>query len=260
MSTRSPTCSRKPAIPPRTCNAERMRPVISTRVARFRLRHPTRRLRTTAQASTAACSPIAFSAGCRRKAISPSTTRYSKQSARAVAHFLATPETELVAGIDGCSAPNYAVPLGRLALGFARLAAGEVDPVYGRAPAILGEAMTAHPEMVSGENRNDLALMRAGRGDWVAKIGAEGVQAIGVRSRGSASPSRSSTAQSAGSIRQRSRPWTRWAWSTRRNGPAVPMARTADPQLSRNRHRTRAAGACTGQGQRRGAGLDAKAE
>ena len=27
--------------------------------------------------------------------------------------------------------------------------------------------------------------MRAGRGDWVTKIGAEGVQAIGVRSRGS---------------------------------------------------------------------------
>ncbi len=26
--------------------------------------------------------------------------------------------------------------------------------------------------------------MRAGRGDWVTKIGAEGVQAIGVRSRG----------------------------------------------------------------------------
>ena len=44
--------------------------------------------------------------------------------------------------------------------------------------------MTAHPEMVSGEGRNDLALMRAGRGDWVAKIGAEGVQAIGIRSRG----------------------------------------------------------------------------
>ncbi|HEY3564149.1 MAG TPA: asparaginase, partial [Casimicrobiaceae bacterium] len=30
----------------------------------------------------------------------------------------------------------------------------------------------------------DLALMQAGRGDWVTKIGAEGVQAIGVRSRG----------------------------------------------------------------------------
>ena len=102
----------------------------------------------------------------------------------AVAHFLATPEPELVAGIDGCSAPNYAVPLGRLALGFARLAADGNDADYGRAPAILAAAMSAHPAMVSGENRNDLALMRAGRGDWVAKIGAEGVQAIGVRSRG----------------------------------------------------------------------------
>jgi L-asparaginase II len=38
--------------------------------------------------------------------------------------------------------------------------------------------------MVSGELRNDLILMRAGRGDWVTKVGAEGVQAIGVRSRG----------------------------------------------------------------------------
>jgi len=44
--------------------------------------------------------------------------------------------------------------------------------------------MTAYPEMVSGERRSDLALMRAGRGDWVTKIGAEGVQAIGVKSQG----------------------------------------------------------------------------
>jgi L-asparaginase II len=44
--------------------------------------------------------------------------------------------------------------------------------------------MTAHPEMVSGEGRSDLELMQAGRGDWVAKIGAEGVQGIGVRGAG----------------------------------------------------------------------------
>jgi L-asparaginase II len=44
--------------------------------------------------------------------------------------------------------------------------------------------MIAHPEMVSGEGRSDLALMRAGQGDWVAKVGAEGVQAIGISSRG----------------------------------------------------------------------------
>src|SRR4029450_12475313 len=95
-----------------------------------------------------------------------------------------TPEAALVAGIDGCSAPNYAVPLARLALAFARLGADRNDPIYATAPAILADAMVAHPEMVSGERRNDLALMRAGRGDFVTKIGAEGVQAIGVGSQG----------------------------------------------------------------------------
>jgi L-asparaginase II len=103
---------------------------------------------------------------------------------RSVASFTAVPEDRLVSGVDGCSAPNYAVPLSRLALAFARLAAATVDPDYGRAPKVLADAMVAHPEMVSGERRNDLALMRAGRGDWVTKVGAEGVQAIGVRSRG----------------------------------------------------------------------------
>jgi len=103
---------------------------------------------------------------------------------RAVAHFTSTPEAELVAAIDGCSAPNYAVRLERLARAFARLATREDDADYGRAPRVLADAMTAHPEMVSGEGRSDLALMRAGRGDWLAKIGAEGVQAIGLRGAG----------------------------------------------------------------------------
>ena len=103
---------------------------------------------------------------------------------RAVATFTGVAEERLVAGIDGCSAPNYAVPLASLAAAFARLASAEVDAEYGVAPRALANAMTAHPEMVSGEHRSDLALMQAGRGDWVTKIGAEGVQAIGVRSHG----------------------------------------------------------------------------
>jgi len=103
---------------------------------------------------------------------------------QAVAHLTAVAESALVAGIDGCSAPNYAVPLDRLAFAYARLASGREDARYGSAPSKLAAAMTAHPEMVSGEKRNDLTLMRAGRGDWVTKVGAEGVQAIGVRSKG----------------------------------------------------------------------------
>lgn len=103
---------------------------------------------------------------------------------RAVARFAAVPEASLVSGVDGCSAPNYALPLERLAYAFARLATATDDPDFGRAPATLAAAMTGHPEMVSGEHGSDLALARAGRGDWVCKIGAEGVQAIGVRSLG----------------------------------------------------------------------------
>jgi len=103
---------------------------------------------------------------------------------RSVAHFTGTPEADLVAGIDGCSAPNYAVPLSALALAYARLASARDDAEFGQAPRVLADAMTAHPEMVSGEGRSDLAYMRAGRGDWVTKIGAEGVQAIGIRGTG----------------------------------------------------------------------------
>jgi L-asparaginase II len=103
---------------------------------------------------------------------------------RAVARFTGVAEERLLPGIDGCSAPNYAVPLAALATAFARLASADVDAEYGRAPHTLADAMTAHPEMVSGERRSDLALMQAGRGDWVTKIGAEGVQAIGIRSQG----------------------------------------------------------------------------
>jgi L-asparaginase II len=103
---------------------------------------------------------------------------------RAVATFTGVAEARLVGGIDGCSAPNYAVPLAALATAFARLATADVDADYAAAPHALFRAMTAHPEMVSGEHRSDLALMQAGRGDWVTKIGAEGVQAIGIRSRG----------------------------------------------------------------------------
>jgi L-asparaginase II len=103
---------------------------------------------------------------------------------RAVSHFTSVPEADLILGIDGCSAPNYAVPLARLAEAFGRLAAGRTDAEFGGAPRLLADAMAARPEMVSGAHRSDLELTEAGRGDWIAKIGAEGVQGVGLRSAG----------------------------------------------------------------------------
>lgn len=104
----------------------------------------------------------------------------------AVADVVELPEGELAMGIDGCSAPNYALPLAHLARGFARLASGTRDARYGRSFETLAQAMTAHPELVSGTGRNDLAFMQAGRGDWVTKVGADGVQVVASRSRGEA--------------------------------------------------------------------------
>lgn len=110
--------------------------------------------------------------------------RVQQEIARSVSHFTGVPADQLVLGIDGCSAPNFAVPLQALAHGFARLTLPEPDPVFGNAPQRIARAMSRHPDLVSGQGRNDLALMRAGRGDWVSKVGADGVQALASFSRG----------------------------------------------------------------------------
>jgi len=105
---------------------------------------------------------------------------------RDVARAVGMKAGDLVMGIDGCSAPNYAMPLSKLAYGYARLASGLQDTEFGASFATLSEAMTRHPELVSGTGRNDLAFMKIGRGDWVTKIGADGVQVVGSKSRGQA--------------------------------------------------------------------------
>lgn len=66
-------------------------------------------------------------------------------------------ESAMPMGIDGCSAPNFALPLSRLAYGYARLAGAE--GVHGEALSILFRAMTVHPEMVAGEDRGDSQLL-----------------------------------------------------------------------------------------------------
>jgi L-asparaginase II len=103
---------------------------------------------------------------------------------RSVSHFSGVHADQLVRGTDGCSAPNYALPLRALAGAFARLTLTEPDAAYGLAPHRVARAMSCYPELVSGQGRNDLVLMRAGRGDWVSKVGADGVQAMASFGRG----------------------------------------------------------------------------
>lgn len=89
-------------------------------------------------------------------------------------------------GVDGCSAPNFAVPLISAAAAYARLAdPGHLSAEMRDACRRVGRAMTEHPEMVGGPARFDTELMRAVGGGLIAKGGAEGFQGIGIPPGGS---------------------------------------------------------------------------
>ncbi len=85
-------------------------------------------------------------------------------------------------GRDGCTVPVFALPLHRMALAYARLAdpAG-LAPGAGCRGAARHPAMAAHPFMLSGSGGFCTALVAAGGGRWVNKLGAEGVYCIGVK-------------------------------------------------------------------------------
>jgi len=91
------------------------------------------------------------------------------------------PVDQVQLGTDGCSAPNFAVPLSNAALGFAQMCDPHALPEE-RASACrkITSAMTAYPEMVSGYGEFDEQLMRAGEGKIVCKRGAEGYQIVGL--------------------------------------------------------------------------------
>lgn len=88
---------------------------------------------------------------------------------------------KVLVGIDGCSAPTFAVPLRKAALAYARLC----DPTglpEKRAAALreIYHAMTTEPDMVAGPGAFDTCLMEVGAGKIVCKGGAEGYQAMGI--------------------------------------------------------------------------------
>ena len=92
------------------------------------------------------------------------------------------PAEKVELGVDGCSAPNFAVPLYNAALAFARACdPHDVSPSRAKALNEITSAMTSHPEMVSGRGEFDCRLMQVGKGQIVCKRGAEGYQAIGLK-------------------------------------------------------------------------------
>lgn len=104
-----------------------------------------------------------------------------KQILTSFAGMAELPIDQVILGIDGCSAPNFAIPLHNAAQAFARLCdPTELSKPRAQACRKITTAMMAYPIMVAGRERFDTCIMETLPGRIVSKGGAEGYQAIGL--------------------------------------------------------------------------------
>ncbi len=92
-----------------------------------------------------------------------------------VVRWAGVPREAIHQGVDGCTAVSFALSLRGMATAYARFGMSG-----GSAARRLREAMWAHPELVAGTGRLCTELMAAGRGEVLAKVGAEGVYSAAV--------------------------------------------------------------------------------
>lgn len=99
-----------------------------------------------------------------------------------VSLFTDIPKNAIPIGIDGCAAPNFAMPVSTMAKSFARLIfpPKSFDTETREACRRIVSAMMTYPEMIGGEDRLDTIIMQSARGRIISKIGAEGVYTAGV--------------------------------------------------------------------------------
>ena len=91
------------------------------------------------------------------------------------------PVDKVELGIDGCSAPVFAVPLYNSALGFARLADPRgLSEQRQTACRKIFNGMTHAPGMVAGPGRFDTLFMETMKGEIMTKTGAEGYQSFSI--------------------------------------------------------------------------------
>lgn len=91
------------------------------------------------------------------------------------------PANNVELGIDGCSAPNFAIPLYNAALGLARLSdPRSLNEARRAACQKIFKGMTGSPDMVAGPGRFDTLFMETKRGSILTKTGAEGYQIFGI--------------------------------------------------------------------------------
>ena len=101
----------------------------------------------------------------------------------AIAAFSEVSRDSIAIGIDGCAAPNFAVPLVAMARSFKNLIApsSKLDAKYRDAAPRLVSAMMRFPELIGGTDRLDTMLMQAVPDSLISKVGADGVWLAAVK-------------------------------------------------------------------------------
>jgi L-asparaginase II len=105
---------------------------------------------------------------------------------RRLSELASWPESQIDSAVDGCGLAVFRLPLEGLALAYARLLGGGSPAEtreQARARATVVAAMLERPDLVAGTGFFTTEFLRAGRGRWIGKEGAEGVYAVGLRRR-----------------------------------------------------------------------------
>jgi L-asparaginase II len=99
-----------------------------------------------------------------------------------ISKFTETPVSLIPTGIDGCSAPNFALSIEAMAKAVAKIVCPpeDFDSSLKEACKTVINAMIKYPELVGGTERLDTILMKASAGKIISKIGAEGVWICGI--------------------------------------------------------------------------------
>lgn len=107
--------------------------------------------------------------------------RIQKRILRCISDFTGIAESDIAQGIDGCAAPNFAIPVAAMAKSFANLVFPlNFHPAVQEAASRITHAMMRHPELIGGTDRLDTMLMKAAPGKIISKVGADGVWLCGV--------------------------------------------------------------------------------
>lgn len=107
--------------------------------------------------------------------------RIQQRILRCVSDFTETPLDQIATGIDGCAAPNFALPVAAMAKSFVNLLAPTRFPEpTQKACARIVSAMLKYPELIGGSTRLDTMLMQAAPNKFISKVGADGVWLCGV--------------------------------------------------------------------------------